>query len=133
MQGRHDGLLGAARSHHVLGRRPPTVEVLGVADDGLLERRDAIRRRVADLARVEQRGRREDRVQRRLALWFAASEVDHRVALGAQNGRDFVQLEGCGFANGLGDQGEAHDCHFPSAIAFCDGARIISNDCENIH
>ena len=129
----HDRLLGAARGHYVSGRRPPAVEVLGVADDRLLEGGDAVGWCVAHLTRVDEGGRGEDRIQRRLALWLAAAEVDHRVALGAKNRRHLVELEGGGLTDGLGNQGEAHSGHFPSAVAFCDGPRIIANGCEKIH
>ncbi len=125
--------LAPPAGHDVLGLRPPTVKVLGIADDGLFQGRNAIRRCVPHLSRRQERARREDRVDGRFALGFAAAQVDDGVALRTQNCGHFVELESCRFANGFGDQGEAHGCHVPSTAAFRDGTRIISNDCENIH
>ena len=53
VQQHHDGLLGAAGSDHVLRRRLAPVVLLGVADDGLLERWNAVRRSIFYVARAE--------------------------------------------------------------------------------
>jgi hypothetical protein len=68
------------------GATTRSVELLGVADDRLLERRDAVRGRVADLAGVQQAGRRDQRVEGALLLgsppprWMTGSPLARRIA-----------------------------------------------------
>ena len=72
MQQHHDGLLGAAGGDHVLRRGQAAVVLFGVADDGLLERWNAVRRSVFHVARAEQGRATHDGVDGRFALRLAA-------------------------------------------------------------
>ena len=108
VQGHHDGLFGAVGGDHVGGSEALVVVLLGVADDGLLEGRDAVGRRVPDLARIEQGRAVDDCVNGCAALRFAATQVDDRFALLPENGCGLVQLQGRRFGYGSGELADAH-------------------------
>ncbi len=109
MQQHHQRLLGAAGGDHVVGRDQLVVMLFGVANDGFLQRGNPIRRGVADLPRVQQGRAVDHRIHGRLTLGLAASQVNDGLALVAQQGGGFIQLEGRRLPNGPGKLAKTHD------------------------
>ena len=93
MQQNHQGLLGPARNQDVVRRDQLVVVLLGVTNHRLLQSGDSIGRRVADFARVQQRGAIDDGINRSLAFRLSPAQVNHRLALFPEQGGGFVQLQ----------------------------------------
>ena len=86
-------LLGAARDDDIIGRDEFLVALLGVANDGLLERRNTVRRRVPYFAGIQNSSAANDGVDGGFTLGLAAAQVNDRFALLAQQRRGLVQLQ----------------------------------------
>ncbi len=106
-------LLGAGRDDDVLGRDDPVVVLLGVADDRLLQRRDAVGGRVLDVAGVELGRRAQDGGDGRLVLRLPGAEVDDRFALLAEHARLLVQAQRRRFGDRACQRTDTHTAFLP--------------------
>jgi hypothetical protein len=104
----HDRLLGSARNDDVIRRNDFLVAFLGVTNDGLLKRRNPIRGSISNLTRMQNGGAVDDRVDGRLALGLAATEVNHRFALFAQERGGLVKFQSHRFLDVSSELTEAH-------------------------
>jgi len=89
----HDSLLGSTRGDHIIRRDDFVVALLGVPNDGLLERGNAVGRRITDFAGMQDGGAADYGVDGRLALGLAASKVNHRLALLPEQRRRLIQFQ----------------------------------------
>jgi hypothetical protein len=103
-----DGLLGAGADDDVLRRHLAVVALVGVTDDGLLQRRQSVGRGVLDVAVHQFGGGRQHRRDRGLVLRFADPQMDDRLAAFAQIPGLFVECQGRGFADRPGQLAQRH-------------------------
>ena len=111
MQQHHQCLLGAARNNHVVCRRNLLVVLFGIANDGFLQRRNPIGRRVPDFSSVQQCRAVDHCINGGLTLGFAASQVNDWLSFVAQQGRGFIQLESRRLPDAPGKLTKTHDVY----------------------
>ena len=112
----HQGLLGAAGSDHVVGADELLVVLLGIANDGFLQGGNAVGRCVPDFSGVEQADAIDDGIDRDLALWFAASQMNDGLSFIAKQSRGFIQLESRRLPDGPGKLTKTHDVYFLPSV-----------------
>src|SRR5208283_1982284 len=100
------------------------VVILGVANHGFLQRRNSVGRRVPDFSRVQQRGAVDHRIGRRLALRFAASQMNDGLSFVAEPRSRFIQLESRGLSDRSSKLTKTHDVSLPFLRIFIAYLRI---------